>query len=227
MTTGDFDGVDEATPHQSAAYVASASHEDRVEFLAITRGLAPDRGLRGDGRDNYGQPMNGSLGPHSLRAVRRAADEVKPDSILEIGFNNGYSSAMWLHFRPEAKIVSVDISDRDSTLYGVGFLSTWHHDRFRFVLADSKFCEPLLPRRDYDLAFVDGDHLEDGVYADLQLCIRLGVPHILLDDWWRVHGPGVKPAVARCPELRKVWSMGNIALLENTNVIGTKEEPLA
>jgi hypothetical protein len=56
----------------------------------------------------------GSLGPHSVGSIREICNICNPMSILEIGFNVGYSASMWLGFTG-AVLYSVDNSTRDHT----------------------------------------------------------------------------------------------------------------
>jgi hypothetical protein len=65
----------------------------------------------------------------------------------------------------------------------------------------------------FDLAFIDGNHEVDWVRSDLALVAGLGIPWILLDDWWPFYGPGVQAAVRERSDLELEKQWGNMVLL--------------
>ena len=107
-------------------------------------------------------------------------------SILEIGFNIGYSASMWLEFDVDKKstLTSVDIGIHKDTVKAAEAVKNLHGDRFEFILCDSKKVKNHLKDRLFDLAFIDGDHSAVGVHADIQLCMILQIPLLLFDDYW-------------------------------------------
>ena len=214
MSDPQFDDLQAVTRDQLAAYTWSFTDQEYADFMRWTEHFPGLAGLRGEGRDRSMPLTEGSLGPHSVRALRAIAEIARPRSILEIGFNCGYSAACWLNICPDAKLVSVDISTRDRTMWGAAWLSSWFHDRFRLVLADSKFCGPTLPGRDYDLIFIDGDHSERGIRADVGLAMELRIPFVAFDDWWPIFGE-TQAAVRDIAALECVGHWGNIALFRN------------
>lgn len=110
----------------------------------------------------------------------------KIKSILEIGFNIGYSASMWLEFDVDKKstLTSVDIGIHKDTVKAAEAVKNLHGDRFEFILCDSKKVKNQLKDRLFDLAFIDGDHSAVGVHADIQLCMILQIPLLLFDDYW-------------------------------------------
>ena len=64
----------------------------------------------------------------------------KIKEILEVGFNIGYSSSMWLEFDPDKKscITSIDIGIHKDTLPASKAVKDLHGERFSFILCDSK-----------------------------------------------------------------------------------------
>jgi hypothetical protein len=187
-----------------------ASENDSKFFLEVSKGLATLAGLTGTGKDKYGVPLPYGVGPHSVRCMRAVVDIVKPKTILEIGFNMGYSSAIWLTLT-DANVVGVDISDKDETLHGAKVLSERYPGRFEFVLSDSAQVLPKLEGRQFDMIFIDGGHLEHHVMNDIGIAKALNIPRLCFDDWLPEFGPGVQPAI-------KNWGLnvehvfGNIAL---------------
>ena len=107
-------------------------------------------------------------------------------SILEIGFNIGYSASMWLEFDVDKKstLTSVDIGIHKDTVKAAEAVKNLHGDRFEFILCDSKKVKNQLKDRLFDLAFIDGDHSAVGVHSDIQLCMILQIPLLLFDDYW-------------------------------------------
>jgi hypothetical protein len=219
MTPGDFDILENPDRKLADASTWVFSEQDKIDFDYWTHRLSGLASPSGEGRRRDIALTTGSLGPHSVRAIRSIAEFVKPNSIFEIGFNCGISTMMWLHLCPKAKIVSVDISGADHTYRGVAQVAAWHRDRHQFINSDSKFCGPLLPTREFDLAFVDGDHEYDGVRADLGLCLDLKIPWVALDDYWPIFGPGVRRAVESMPQFARQWNQGNYALYRNLEVL--------
>ena len=132
--------------------------------------------------------------------------QLKPETMLEIGFNIGYSASMWLEFDPDQKLklTSVDIGIHGDTVKAANAVKELHGDRFEFILCDSRKVKPQLQGRLFDVAFVDGDHSADGVRNDIQLCLDLGIPYIILDDWHEViANRHVNPIRSTCEEVFK------------------------
>lgn len=191
-------------------YIMSVPYEDGLLFHKWTGPLAKINGFRGDCLDKYGNPIPYCLGPHSIKMLRAVADMFKPKAILEIGFNLGYSSAMWLNLT-DATVLGVDISDKDETLFGAEYLKEHYPGRFEFVLSDSKLVYDKIKDRKFDMIFIDGGHDEPDVDNDIALGVKLGIKKFAFDDWWRCWGPGVQSAIAKSPlNLTHVFS--NIAV---------------
>lgn len=112
----------------------------------------------------------------------------QPKTMLEIGFNIGYSASMWLEFDPDnqLKLTSVDIGIHADTVKAAEAVKKLHGDRFEFILCDSRKVKNQLTDKLFDIAFVDGDHSADGVRSDIQLCLDLGIPYLVIDDWHEI-----------------------------------------
>ena len=118
--------------------------------------------------------------------VQDIYNQYKVESILEIGFNIGYSASMWLEFDPDKKstLTSVDIGIHADTVNAAEAVKNLHGDRFSFILSNSKKVKNQLQGQLFDLAFIDGDHSDVGVASDIRLCIDLQIPLLLFDDYW-------------------------------------------
>ena len=151
------------------------------------------------------------LGAHSLEAVRSILKIVRPERILEIGFDRGHSAAMWLGLS-DASVVSVDISDDPELLRAVEILQERYPGRLTFIHGDSRTVRELLAPHAFDLVFIDGDHSEEGALADLLLAFELEAPWIAFDDWLPRFGPGVQKAALRAGFVPITVFKANIAL---------------
>ena len=192
--------------HEELMY---ASPEDIEFFNKCIEGLPKDPGY--------------SCGPHSVRCLREIVNITEPSSIIEIGLNCGYSSALWLELAEEfsVSVLSIDISERKETLDAGFMLSSRYPSRFQFLICDSKKVNMLyagkLERAKASLIFIDGGHEYEDVKSDIQLAINLGIKWIAFDDWLPQFGPGVQKAIAEHPELEMVKEMGNIVLMLNND----------
>lgn len=175
-------------------------------FLANARKVSPDdlaifaraaANLPLTGRCPYGSRA------HNLQVFRLARQISGAQSILEIGFNRGYGAALWLELG--CSIVSMDLTKNPE---GAFELDVFYGHKFNYVARSS---ESLLGCKDFDLAFIDGDHELSSVKKDIDLCKSLEIPWMLFDDFDPIHGPGVQPAIIDSG-LKMVALIGNMAL---------------
>ncbi|HTJ52648.1 MAG TPA: class I SAM-dependent methyltransferase [Cyclobacteriaceae bacterium] len=199
-----------------------ASEEDIAFFHKCTIGLPSAAGFSGTGFDASGNRIPFGCGPHSVRCLREIVDFVKPSGIIEVGLNCGWSSSMWLELAPNAKVLSIDISDKAETMEAGSILLHRYSPRFEFMICDSAKAFEKWPSTlesvNADLIFIDGGHLEHHVMADIKLALDLKIKWLAFDDILEQFGPGVLPAIAKYPELEEVKTLGNIALYKNTSI---------
>ena len=157
--------------------------EELVFYNKCVEGLPTTKGLNGDGLDKYGVPIPYGSSPHIAKHFRETLDIVKPATILEIGFNFGCGSSLFLNLS-DAKVVSLDISDKDETIEAVKILKGIFGERFDFFFRKDFQTEKF--KNYFQLCFVDADHKEESVVEDIQLSLDLGIPYILFDDWYPV-----------------------------------------
>ena len=91
-------------------------------------------------------------------------------SILEIGFNAGFSALLFLLANPNTKITCIDIGFHRYTYACYEKLrETFGEDRIGFLLGDSVEILPNIHDDDpkYDLFYLDGSHSPDTLQSDL------------------------------------------------------------
>lgn len=196
----------------------SASTEERFFWQQCVKGLPGLEGFSGTGKDADGVQIPWGSGPHNLRAFREFVKIVKPQHIFEVGFNLGYSAVVWLNIC-KATVTSIDISQKEETLVAAKFLKEIYPDRFVFMLGDSYRAWDIIhwQHPKFDMAFIDGSHLEEDVVKDIEVCWKFRIHYLVMDDWLPRFGPGVQAAVAKYP-LEVVGVIGNTALVKFKNV---------
>ncbi len=190
-----------------------ASPEDQAFYLKCVEGLPTLAGLNGTGNGSDGVPLPYGCGPHSVRCLREIIEITNPKSIFEVGFNMGWSAALWLELSPSVYLYSCDISKKQETLTAAKILTERYGNRFTYQHRD----ELLIPFP-IDLIFIDGGHLYEDVVKDIQFGQEIGAQYFAFDDIMIEFGPGVMAAIKLFPELELIKEMGNIALYKNKTV---------
>ena len=134
------------------------------------------------GIDNY-------ITTGDIRLFYRLASALPPGSqILEIGTNRGRSTRIFAMAAPDCNIVTVDKFDLwDNSL-------SQPENIRRLIMDSSEVAGRLLGG--YDLIFIDGDHLRDGVLSDINNCIPLlSEKGIVIFHDYTGSWPGVAEAV--------------------------------
>ncbi len=183
-----------------------ASEEDWAFYKEAIDGLPTREGFKGNYLDKDNIEIPYGSGPHIVKHFRDAIEIVKPNCILEIGFNLGHGAALLLALNKS--VDSIDISHKWETKYAALYLENKYPDgEFRYwdrvEYPDSPFI--------YQLAFIDGAHDEVNIMEDIRLCMKLRIQYLLFDDWYPRYGETQK-AVAQFPELELVKDMNNLRL---------------
>lgn len=159
---------------------------------------------RGSVPDETGAPV--SLAPHSVApqlgaALRDLAIACGADRTIEVGLALGMSALFLCQavLARGGRHVAIDPFQQQSWR-GAGLRALREAGVGEFVEVIEEESQLALPRlvsegREFDLAFVDGDHRFEGVFLDLYFMTRLVKPSglIVVDDMWM---PSVRTAVA-------------------------------
>ena len=110
------------------------------------------------------------------------AEQLQPNSIIEIGVGVGVSALAFLYGAPNATYLGIDNdceSNRDFPVKPSEFVKKLLGDRGRIEVRDSTTIDRL-PQ--VDLVHVDGAHDYDSCYLDVLLAWRSNARWILVDD---------------------------------------------
>ena len=152
---------------------------DGITLVPLETELPPDYqllGLDGYCRYQFYKPL-----------AEHICSIVHPTNIFEIGFFLGSSSYCWLS-SSTARVVSCDIihdaaTDCLKVIRNSQNIATHFNNRFTFIPKSSQFIYDDIKHIQFDLAFVDGRHDYQGVLEDLNLCYRLNIRYLYLDDF--------------------------------------------
>lgn len=192
-----------------------SSSEDQAFYLKCVDGLPTLAGLNGTGKDAEGVPLPYGVGPHSVRCFREVIEIVKPSIMFEIGFNMGWSAALWLELT-NGIVHSCDISTKAETLAAAHILEGRYAGRFSYEHRNKWNSEKI--NSGYDLIFIDGGHLFEDVTADIKQALDWQIPYLVMDDWMPEFGEvqkAVWPFINFSNALEVININGNIALLKN------------
>ncbi len=122
--------------------------------------------------------------------------------IMEIGFNAGHSSYLFLSARPDTRVVSFDLGDHGYIDLAKELIDRRFPGRHQLIRGDSRRTVPDFhekqPDRRFDLLYIDGGHDYDVAAADIANCAALSTPRslVVMDDL-EPHRPwGVGPVKA-------------------------------
>jgi len=126
----------------------------------------------------------GELGVTCFYTIKEIVNIVKPNWILEIGFNRGGSALMWL-LTSNAFLVSCDIRKPEKTIQSINFINETFANRFEYISLDTvnnlKNQQQWINK--FDLIFIDGDHSYAGAKGDTIGAKALNIEFISYDDY--------------------------------------------
>lgn len=106
---------------------------------------------------------------HFFERFIKDHQEIK--KILEVGFNAGHSSELFLKERNDTKVLSFDIMHHFYTLLGNDYIEAVFPGRHQLIGGDSNQTVPKYhqehPLEQFDLIFIDGGHTEECAAADI------------------------------------------------------------
>lgn len=142
--------------------------------------------------------MEGYLGRAQARFLRHLlAENPRVTKILEVGFNAGHSSYLFLSARPDVTVASFDLGAHDYVARAKAFIDAKFPGRHMLVLGNS--LHTLAKYRadhenSFDLTFIDGSHDYDIAFADIVNGQFLSKPAglVVMDDLlqWTSWGAG-------------------------------------
>ncbi len=119
-------------------------------------------------------------------------------NILEIGFNAGHSSELFLDTNPNSVVTSIDIGYWYYCKFGIKYLEKKYPNRFQIILKDSikalKNFETISQGIIFDFIYIDGNHSYEYAYNDILNCKKFAndstivvVDDVVEDDNFRTN----------------------------------------
>jgi len=108
--------------------------------------------------------------------------------ILEIGFNAGHSSEIFLENNKTCSVISFDLGYHDYVSMAKEFIDIKYPRRHTLVLGDSKVTIPKFiehnPNFKCDLVFIDGNHEYEWAISDITNCLDFAHSEtiVIMDD---------------------------------------------
>jgi predicted O-methyltransferase YrrM len=163
--------------------------------------------LRGAERPTQRVPRLFPIEGHTLKAQAEFLAQVvsghpSVTRIVEIGFNAGHSSSVFLSARPNVQVLSFDLGEHGYVDLAKELIDRQYPGRHRLVKGDSRTSVPAYadahPGETFDLIYIDGGHDYEVARADLEHCRRFSRPGSILvvDDLEPDHPWGSGPARA-------------------------------
>ena len=120
--------------------------------------------------------------------INKILNDYKPINVLEIGFNSGHSSELFLENNNNINYLGFDIGINKQTLPMSDFMKLKYGNRFNLIIGDSIISLPEYIKNNnskkFDLIFIDGGHDYKIAKSDFDNCKKLSNEHtiIIFDD---------------------------------------------
>jgi len=132
----------------------------------------------GEGSTLYAQGMGS--GPH-LEYKIKWLNQIKPTKLLETGTNKAQFCYIVKLLFPNCKITTLDVHEWCQDMVNMVLQET-STEGINFIQGNTLHTMKSIDES-FDCAWIDGDHSYEVCLSDLRECNRLGIPHLLIDDW--------------------------------------------
>lgn len=108
--------------------------------------------------------------------------------VLEIGFNTGFSSEIFLEANPDCSVLSFDLGEWKYTMAGKNYIDYKFPNRHTLIIGDSTVTVPKYindnQNNKFDLIFIDGGHQYEIAKQDMANCYKLAkdATVLIVDD---------------------------------------------
>jgi predicted O-methyltransferase YrrM len=126
--------------------------------------------------------------PRQIEILKDLVSKHDIKTILEIGFNAGHSSELFLETNKTTKVVSFDLGGFNHVTVGKSFVDKYYPFRHSLILGDSTVTVPEFANSNegvtFDLIFIDGGHQYPISKADLVNCKKMAHKDtlVIMDD---------------------------------------------
>jgi predicted O-methyltransferase YrrM len=159
--------------------------------------------------------------PEQVEDLIRLTKNIK-NNIMEIGFNGGHSSELFLKNNSNINLTSFDLGSHDYVKIGKEYIDKTFPNRHSLILGDSRITVPkfIINNRDikFDVIFIDGGHDYEIAISDLENCFHLAHKDtiVILDDtmfksyWLTGWNIGPTRAWTEYLEKNKILELGRV-----------------
>ena len=123
-----------------------------------------------------------------VQVLKKLSSTQNIHSILEIGFNAGHSSEIFLQSSEHIHVTSFDMGVHRYVKVAKEYIDKTYPKRHQLIYGDSRITIPeyieSYPDRKFDLIFIDGGHFNDVPALDLKNCKLLSHSDtiVIMDD---------------------------------------------
>ncbi len=131
--------------------------------------------------------------PRQIELLKKLVSDDSIKVVLEIGFNAGHSSELFLENNKSVKVISFDLGGFNHVSVGKTFVDKHYPFRHSLILGDSTVTVPDFAKNNQDLTvdliFIDGGHEYQISKADLVNCKKFAHKNtlVVMDDTVYTH----------------------------------------